>query len=88
MKVGYAELRTMKLDEEAVYPVSYTHLDVYKRQFRRPEKKDCSCQRFAVHSRFTCAGPVSYTHLEMATTIKSSSLVYVLGVPEMLRLAQ
>ena len=78
--LGNAYLR-MGSHEEAVAaykPVSYTHLDVYKRQalnnmkdgkqldrVQRPRRRQraCSSQRDVSFRRQHCSGPVSYTHL-------------------------
>ena len=50
-------------------PVSYTHLDVYKRQVPILEHGQCQTQAVAAHHavpfKYTDTAPVSYTHLSI-----------------------
>ena len=58
---------------EAVETVSYTHLDVYKRQVsaRMPEGMRPIREELGIHAPMVCysgglvLGPVSYTHLDV-----------------------
>ena len=64
----FVVFRELRLSVARFFPVSYTHLDVYKRQAivnARPNEAD---RRIKIRSLLTCEsdhGAVSYTHLDV-----------------------